>query len=229
MAAAAPPSKKGPAAPEITLRPFQLSDVDYLLAWMGDDRVSHYTAWDTLASREEALDYLKNTILPHPCFRAVCVGGRPVGYVSVRPRTGTKRCRGRGSCSFAREYWGREIAPAAVRAMAAEAFREFPELERVEALVDVENAGAHRVMEKAGFVREGVHRRFYVRKGRLWDMSKDTYIEGQVEGTRAIAGSKKLATKNLEEQSMAKTKPWNRDRRSKHNWQHRRDPWIEKA
>ncbi|KAI6693259.1 hypothetical protein NL676_020969 [Syzygium grande] len=51
----------------------------------------------------------------------------------------------------------------------AEVFGGRPELERVEAVADVENKASQRVLEKAGFRREGVLRKYYVLKGRTRD------------------------------------------------------------
>ncbi|RYR59110.1 hypothetical protein Ahy_A05g024952 isoform B [Arachis hypogaea] len=52
------------------------------------------------------------------------------------------------------------------------ALREFSHLERLEALVDAENVGSQRVLEKAGFQKEGVLRKYLFRKGK----SRDTII-----------------------------------------------------
>jgi RimJ/RimL family protein N-acetyltransferase len=43
-------------------------------------------------------------------------------------------------------------------------------LERLEALVDVENIGSQRVLEKAGFQKEGVLRKYLFMKGKSRDM-----------------------------------------------------------
>lgn len=58
----------------------------------------------------------------------------------------------------------------AVKMAAAAIFREWPDLLRLQALVDVENVGSIRVLEKAGFRREGVLRKYLVLKGRARDM-----------------------------------------------------------
>lgn len=52
----------------------------------------------------------------------------------------------------------------------AEAFGMWKELERVEAMADTENVGSQRVLEKAGFRREGVLGRYLVLKGEVRDM-----------------------------------------------------------
>lgn len=48
-------------------------------------------------------------------------------------------------------------------------FDERSEVERLEALVDVDNIGSQKVMRKAGFLREGVLRKYYTLKGNTLD------------------------------------------------------------
>ncbi|KAL1803933.1 hypothetical protein ACET3Z_032580 [Daucus carota] len=68
------------------------------------------------------------------------------------------------------KYWGKGIVTRAVKKVASVIFAEWPHLERLEALVDVENAGSQRVLQKAGFQREGVLRKYVIQKGRTRDM-----------------------------------------------------------
>lgn len=68
------------------------------------------------------------------------------------------------------KYWGKGIAARAVKLVANIIFKEWKHLERLEAYVDVDNAGSMRVMEKAGFQREGVLRKYFILKGRTRDM-----------------------------------------------------------
>jgi hypothetical protein len=69
--------------PEVTLRPFDLADLDDFYTWASDDRVSAWCRWDTYTSKEDLLYYMNNGVLPHPWMRAICYGGRPVGAISV--------------------------------------------------------------------------------------------------------------------------------------------------
>ena len=57
------------------------------------------------------------------------------------------------------------MATAAVKRAVAAVFGEFPGVVRVEALVDVDNPAARRVLENAGFQREAVLRSYCVVKG----------------------------------------------------------------
>ncbi|XP_030456676.1 uncharacterized protein LOC115677630 [Syzygium oleosum] len=156
----------------ISLRPLQLSDVDDFMVWASDPDVAHFCRFEPYTSRDDALAYIAGTVLPHPYFRAICVDGRAVGQVSVtRNEAGSEACRGELGYALARGYWGRGITTEAVRMAVAEVFgRGRPELERVEAIVDVENKASQRVLEKAGFAREGVLREYQVFKGRTRDV-----------------------------------------------------------
>ncbi|MQM14340.1 hypothetical protein Taro_047271, partial [Colocasia esculenta] len=154
----------------ISLRRFELSDADVVWEWMGDEHVGRYTSWDAFATREAAVEYFRASILPHPWYRAICLDGRPAGFVAAKPGSGIDGCRAEVSYGLARRCWGRGVATAAVKMAAAELFEEWPHLERLEGLAAVENVASQRVLEKAGFRREGVLRSYRFTKGKLWDM-----------------------------------------------------------
>ena len=67
-----------------------------------------------------------------------------------------------------RAYWGRGIAPAAVRRMERFGFAELG-LRRIELLTLVENLASMRVAEKCGYRREGVQRDKLMMAGRYRD------------------------------------------------------------
>ena len=71
---------------------------------------------------------------------------------------------------MASQYWGKGIGTKAVKLVVNTIFKEWPLLERLEALVDVQNVGSQRVLEKAGFSREGVLRKYFILKGKTRDM-----------------------------------------------------------
>uniref|UniRef100_A0A1D1XUD4 Putative N-acetyltransferase p20 n=1 Tax=Anthurium amnicola TaxID=1678845 RepID=A0A1D1XUD4_9ARAE len=152
-----------PPPPEVTLRPFDLSDVDDLMAWASDPRVTRFSRRGPVATREAALRHLQHGLLRRPWCRAICLGGRPVGSVSVAP--GAHRCRASLGYRVAHAHWGKGVATAAVRRAAAEVFEEMPHLERLEAVADVDNPASQRVLEKAGFQREALLRKYFLLHG----------------------------------------------------------------
>ncbi|EAZ28891.1 hypothetical protein OsJ_12931 [Oryza sativa Japonica Group] len=149
---------------EVTLRRFELSDVDAMMAWASDPAVAAFCRWEPYQSTEPLLAYLRDTVLPHPWFRAICLAtgagagdgdGRPVG----------RGCR-----------WRRRRTRAAGSSVDAVLGGEVSGLARVEALVDVDNRASQRVVEKAGFRREGVLRRHYWHKGRVRDLVMYSFV-----------------------------------------------------
>ncbi|KAF0910042.1 hypothetical protein E2562_001281 [Oryza meyeriana var. granulata] len=153
------------APPAVTLRPLGLADADDFMAWASDDRVIRFLKRPLCATREQAVAQIRDTVLGHPWFRAICVAGRPVGQVSVWPYADEGGHRANLGYALARDLWGRGIAAAAISMVVTRVFDELPGLERLEAVTDVENVRPQRVLEKAGFKREGVLRRYIVRRG----------------------------------------------------------------
>ncbi|PIA31725.1 hypothetical protein AQUCO_04900191v1 [Aquilegia coerulea] len=153
----------------ITLRPFKLSDVDDFMLWATDDRVIKFIRLSKFTSREEALTYLKEVAIPHPWHRTVCLDDRSIGFVSIFPGSGDYICRGDIGYALAAEYWGQGIGTVAVKLALASVLCSFPHMERLQALVDVDNQAWQRVLEKAGFLKEGILRKNIVFKGKTID------------------------------------------------------------
>ncbi|OWM82008.1 uncharacterized protein LOC116207159 [Punica granatum] len=154
----------------ITLRPFELTDADDFFSWASDDRVIRNLRWTALASREQALTTVREVCIPHPWRRSICIDGRSIGFVSVFPWSGEDRCRADIGYALAPEYWGHGIATRAVKLALSRVFQNLTEILRLQAFVDVNNRASQRVLEKAGFAREGLLRKYSYLKGELKDL-----------------------------------------------------------
>ncbi|PHT92586.1 hypothetical protein T459_00468 [Capsicum annuum] len=155
---------------ETTLRRIELSDVDDFMEWAADEKVSQFCTWDTYTCKDQALDFIKNIAIPHPWLRVICINNKAIGSVSVTPNSGCfDTCRAELGYVLAYKYWGKGIVTKAVKIVVSNIFQEWSNLERLEALVDIDNKGSQRVLEKAGFLKEGVLRKFKNIKGRSRD------------------------------------------------------------
>ena len=143
---------------EIKLRPYRTSDVDDFLMYAGNDKVTRFTRWNTFTSKEEALSYINNFCIPHPYCRSICIEDRSIGFVIIIPREGDDKCRAEVGYALAAKYWGQGITTRAVKMAISDGFREFPDLVRMQASVEIENKASQRVLEKLGFQKEGVLR-----------------------------------------------------------------------
>ena len=69
---------------------------------------------------------------------------------------------------ISRKYWGSGFATQAVRLAVGKGFEDLG-VERIEAFVDPTNIASQRVLEKNGFVKEGLLRNWVVQKGAVKD------------------------------------------------------------
>ncbi|KAL9232675.1 hypothetical protein vseg_007757 [Gypsophila vaccaria] len=146
-----------------------VNDVDDFMVWACDEHVSQFCTWYPCTSKEQTIEYINDKVINHPYFKLICLNNRAIGYVLVTFNEGNDKCRAEIGYVLAARYWGRGIATWAVDMLVSMIFEERLELERVEAFVDVENIASHKVLEKVGFLREGVLRKHYIMKGRARD------------------------------------------------------------
>ena len=94
---------------EVTLREFTEADAEALFAWASDPRVVLFQRREAYARVDEARRYILDHVLPHPWYRAICLGAVAVGSISVKPccpageegEGAPRACSGASSCSRA--------------------------------------------------------------------------------------------------------------------------------
>lgn len=146
----------------LRLRAPRLEDADAIFAaYATDPEVTRYMLWaphtDTGVTRE-FLERLRTDVgegRTVPWVIEIRPAGELAGMIDLR---GTDHQREVGYV-LARAHWGRGLMTEAVAAVARWGLAQ-PGVYRVFAAVDVENIASARVLEKAGFLREGVLRRF---------------------------------------------------------------------
>ncbi|XP_041025962.1 uncharacterized N-acetyltransferase p20-like [Juglans microcarpa x Juglans regia] len=161
---------------KITLRPYNASDIDDFLMYAGDEKVTRFTRWNTFSSKEEALFYIKDYCIPHPYCRSICIDDRSIGFIIITPQSGDDRFRADVGYALAAQYWGQGITTRAVKMAITEGLRDFPDVIRFQALVELENKASQRVLDKLGFLREGVMRQYSFNKGKTRDMVMYSYL-----------------------------------------------------
>ena len=155
----------------LTLRAWQLDDVDDVLAYAQDEEWSRYLR--LLPSpyfRSDAEQFIARQILldreAHPSW-AVSFGGTVIGGLNVRMRS--EHRLGEIGYSIARQHWSQGFCTEAAHAVLDAAFESCPGLNRVCAMADDENTASQRVMEKLGMTKEGVLRQNRVERDEVID------------------------------------------------------------
>jgi len=105
---------------------------------------------------------------PQETHLAIVGDDEPVGAVGIYRRKGLEQFTGELGYWVGPRCWGRGYATEAARALVEHAFAT-TELVRIEARVFSRNPASCRVVEKAGFMREGVKRKAAFKGGELLD------------------------------------------------------------
>ena len=120
-------------------------------------------------TRRDAIDFLDYAQSQAPeCSFAIEFGGEPIGGVGFLLGRDIARISAEMGYWLSEGFWGRGIATRAVTAMSDWAFDNY-KLSRVFAMAFAHNAASIRVLEKAGFEREGLMRRSAVKGGVILD------------------------------------------------------------
>ena len=152
----------------VSLRPFSSMDIDDFMEWATDDEVTKYMMWNSYTSRSDAESFFKNVVEKHPWFKAICLGEKTIGSITLDKGKGPHSCKAELGYVIARRYWGKGLATRAISLVIQTAFTDL-DIERIEAYVDPSNIGSQRVLEKNGFVREGLLKNYIIQKGEVRD------------------------------------------------------------
>ncbi|KAK6791003.1 hypothetical protein RDI58_010084 [Solanum bulbocastanum] len=141
----------------ISLRQFRLTDVDDILLWAGDKRVTSTIRWNTLTTKEEALSFIKEVCIPQPWHVSICIDDRSIGFLWVLhpampvdfPKEDIEAVE--LGYAIAVEYWGQGIATKALKMAIPRMFNDFPQIVKIIACAISKNKASHRVLEKVGF------------------------------------------------------------------------------
>ncbi|EXB63473.1 hypothetical protein L484_005436 [Morus notabilis] len=104
------PSEDGLDLGRISLRSFNLSDMDDFIAWASDEKVCRFCDWEPDMSKEKALELLHYRMFYHPWFRSICLVNKSIGDILVTDNSGSDRCRAEIGYAFGSAYWNKGIA-----------------------------------------------------------------------------------------------------------------------
>jgi len=157
--------------PDCQVRTYRVSDAESLAThannrkvWLNlRDAFPHpYTLDDARAFIHAALARTPQTHF------AIAVDGQAVGGIGFRLHEDVERVSAEIGYWLGEPFWGRGIVTEALIAVTAHAVRAHG-LTRVFAVPFAWNPASLRVLEKAGYVREGVMRRSAIKDGRVID------------------------------------------------------------
>lgn len=155
----------------LLLRPYQLDDVEGILAYAPDEEWARYLpVVPNPYKRSDAVAFVARQVLLdralHPSW-AITLEGSNVGGINIR--FSFEHAVGEMGWSLARKLWNRGLMTEAAHAVMDVAFSTYSSLSRIRAMADARNRASHRVMEKLGMKHEGTLRQNRLVKGELID------------------------------------------------------------
>lgn len=126
-------------------------------------------------TREDADWWLSNVVRERDgkdgVYRAIIADGKVAGNITVEGKQDIYAKDAELGYILAKEYWGRGIMTAATGLVIKEAFASL-DIVRISSEVFAPNAASRRVLEKNGFVLEGVIRNAAYKGGKLYDLCR---------------------------------------------------------
>ena len=167
--------------PRLLLRPVEVGDAAAIFdTYAQDEEVARFVIWRQHRNREETQAYIERCVAtPREVERTYMLVGSDDnavrGAFALR-----QRAPHRLNCGYvlARRWWRQGLMTEVLSEVAAWALRQ-RSIFRIGAVCDVENIGSARVLEKSGFVREGVLRRWLVHPN-ISDEPRDCYSYSRV-------------------------------------------------
>lgn len=195
-------------APRLRLRPLRRRDAAAVFGLFGDPQVTRYYDLQTLANEAAALAWIEQMI-----ERAASGLGQ---RWAITERDGDDALI--GTCGLAWRvpnrsavlgydllpaYWGCGYVSEAVAALLDHAFARCQpfEINRIEALTYPENAASMRVLEKLGFVREGLLRQWGYWKDDFHDLVSFSLLRADRQVAEVSAGATSPGRLNRRQQA----------------------------
>jgi RimJ/RimL family protein N-acetyltransferase len=145
----------------IAIRPAEHDDLDFLLDLLNDDDVRPFLAGGRVRERDELAEEIERRLV-------IEVEGERAGSVAYRTTNERSRIAHVGGLAIDPRFRGRRVADAAARLLQRYLIEE-RDYHRLELEVYAFNERGLAHAERAGFVREGVKRKAYLRDGEWVD------------------------------------------------------------
>ena len=145
----------------LQFRPLEMRDKDDLFAIMSDPEVSKYNRWDVHQNRSQSQDYIQAALDLYSQGQylewAICQSdNKLIGFFGIVWWL-TDYASVELGFSLNRNYWNRGYISEALSALIQWGFKEM-HINRFEAQCEINNLASQRVLEKLGWICEGILR-----------------------------------------------------------------------
>lgn len=153
---------------KITLRKIVNSDIDGLFEIYNNEKVFQYIPGNYKKNKstvENMIEHFQRDFNKQKeIFLGICLNECPNGIVGVAEMFDYNKSVNMITIGYRlnEQYWGKGIATLTVKAMTEYLFNDIG-INRIQAFVMTENIKSQKVLEKNGFIKEGI-----IRQGHIW-------------------------------------------------------------
>ncbi|MDR1200406.1 MAG: GNAT family N-acetyltransferase [Tannerellaceae bacterium] len=168
---------------DFELREWQLSDAASLA-----ENANNIQIWNNLRdalphpyTEEDGKQFITMAMsMPKPAtLMAIEVDGKAVGSIGITLHTDVERITVELGYFIGESYWSRGIMTEVVKEMVSYVFLHFPELKKIYATTFDFNIASQRVLQKAGFEREGVLKQAAIKNRDVIDLHYYSMLKSQ--------------------------------------------------
>ena len=158
---------------DFTLRKWRIEDIASVAHYANNEKIARNLrdAFPYPYTEQDAKSYIETWINngdDNGICRAIEIDGNAVGSIGVFPCSDVYRRTAELGYWLAEEYWGKGIMTAAAKQICAEAFEKL-DIVRIYAEAFAHNGGSRRVLEKSGFILEGIRKCAVFKNGKIYD------------------------------------------------------------
>ncbi|KZE69240.1 alanine acetyltransferase [Fictibacillus phosphorivorans] len=168
----------------LILREVTLKDAEDMLTYLSDpDVVKHMglEPYQTVEDVQSEIQWYQSIVKEGSGVRwgiTLRNSGKVIGSCGFLNRA-PKHFRAEVGFELSKQYWGKGIASEALEAVVKFGFKHM-ELERIEALIEPGNTSSQMLVEKTGFVREGLLRHYEYTCGKFDDLLIYSILKGDL-------------------------------------------------
>src|ERR1051325_134962 len=157
--------------PTCSIRPWEITDAESLQRHANNREVSRqlrdrFPFPYEIENARAFVDWV--TKQPSPTVWAIDVKREAVGGIGIELHSDVERVSAEIGYWLGQQYWNRGIATDALKAVTTEAFKRL-DITRLYAVPFADHAASVRVLEKAGYVKEGHLRQSAIKNGKIRD------------------------------------------------------------
>jgi len=158
----------------LILRQVTKDDAESILEYLSDKDVMKHYGLEPFKSTDEALDeisWYQSIFEKKTGIRwGITLKGQErvigsCGFLNIVPQ----HCRSEVGFELSKEYWGKGIASEAFEAVIKYGFEKL-NLQRIQALIEPPNISSKKLVERKGFIKEGLLRNYEFTCGRFDDL-----------------------------------------------------------